>query len=244
MRRRDLLAQLPEALVDLDPLLDPHPWRAQLDDLCAAARSAFGAAACSIAELVGEQLRYLAAAGTGAATIVGTELPVTRGIGGFVAVTGQALAIDQPAADARFARDVAERTGYVPDTMLVLPVTSERGDVVGILTVLDRTTTTTGALELGSAFATLAAHALIPLTDAIRTSQLVLDAFVDAVVRRDDTLAPALRRAVAGTARPDVELAGIAAALNVVRQADPATRQRLRALIDELVDLSLGRRRR
>jgi subtilisin family serine protease len=109
----------------------------ELARLGALAREEFAAAACSVAVLDGDRLRYLAAAGAGADAIVGTELSTDRGIGGYVAQTGQALAIDRPAADARFARDVADRTGYLPEALLVLPILDPGGEVLGILTVLD-----------------------------------------------------------------------------------------------------------
>jgi hypothetical protein len=244
VRRSDLLSQLKDALVDVDPMLDPQPWRSQLTELCATARVAFGAAACSIAEVDGDELHYLAAAGVGSDVIVGTRLPSGRGIGGFVAMTGQALAIDHPAGDARFARDVADRTGHVPDTLLVVPVLDGRGEVVGIVSVLDRTVGAAGALELASAFAGLAAHALDPMRTAIRTSSLVLEALADALASAEPDLAPALRRAVARRPAGDADVAAIAATLNTVRAADPTTRRRIAAVIDEIVALSLSRRRR
>jgi hypothetical protein len=243
VRRRDLLAQLTDALGDVDPMLDPHPWRSQLALLCETARLAFGAAACSVAEVDGDELHYVAA-GAGSEAIVGARLASGRGIGGFVAMTGQALAIDNPVADARFARDVADRTGYVPETLLVVPVLDEPGDVIGIVSVLDRTVGAATGFELASAFAALAAHAVVPMRDAMRTSALVVEAFVTALGDGDDELAPALRRAVARRPAGDGELAAIAATLNAVRAADPATRRRVATIVDEVVALALTRRRR
>lgn len=132
MQRAELLEALTRALRSPD-----GPDAAKLAELCRAAQEQFRAAACSVAELDGERLRYLAAAGAGADRIVGTELTTDRGIGGYVAQTGEALTIDRPEADARFARDVADRTGYLPDNLTVLPIFDDGGDVLGILTVLD-----------------------------------------------------------------------------------------------------------
>ncbi len=122
MRRADLLAQLVDAAVDVGPLLGATRWQRQLDAMCEAALLAFGAAAVSVARAHDDHLRYVAASGAGAESIVGTELGLADGLAGFVAASGQAMVIDQPANDPRFARDVAERTGYVPDSMLLVPV--------------------------------------------------------------------------------------------------------------------------
>ena len=126
VRRRDLLSQLTDALADVDPMLDPHPWRSQLAEL--ARRPAWPSAPppARWPRSTATSSTTSPPAGVGADVIVGTRLPSSRGIGGFVAMTGQALAVDHPAGDARFARDVADRTGYVPDTLLVVPVLDER----------------------------------------------------------------------------------------------------------------------
>ena len=104
------------------------------------ARRAFGAAACSVALLDddGEHLVFVAAEGDGAAEVVGVRLPVSTGIAGWVVSSGQPIAVDHVEQDPRFARDVAESTGYVPRTILAAPV--ETADsVLGVIEVLDRT---------------------------------------------------------------------------------------------------------
>ncbi|GAW49953.1 MULTISPECIES: S8 family serine peptidase [unclassified Nocardioides] len=102
-------------------------------------RRMLDAAACSVAVVAPdrETLRYVAADGEGAAEIVGVELPVGRGLAGWVATSGQAIAVREARADARFAADVAERTGYVPDAVLVAPFLAADGEVRGVLTLLD-----------------------------------------------------------------------------------------------------------
>lgn len=110
-----------------------------LDRTVAAVRTLFGAAACSVA-LVDESeamLEYVAAAGEGAAEIVGVSLPVGRGIGGWAAMSGQPIAVRDVQSDARFARDVAESTHYVPSVILAAPLTSVAGEVLGVISVLD-----------------------------------------------------------------------------------------------------------
>src|SRR5215467_7511780 len=81
-----------------------------------ATRSLFGAAACSVAlvEADGETLVFVASDGAGADEIVGVRIPVSRGIAGWAAMSGQPIAVRDVQTDARFARDVAESTHYVP----------------------------------------------------------------------------------------------------------------------------------
>lgn len=102
-------------------------------------RTLFGAAACSCAlvDEGGTELRFVAAHGAGAATIVGVRIPVGRGIVGWAAMSGQALSISEVANDPRFAREIAEATDYVPSTIMAAPLTNAAGDVLGVLEVLD-----------------------------------------------------------------------------------------------------------
>ena len=84
------------------------------------------------------ELVYVASVGAGAAETIGLRLPLGRGIAGYAAASGETVAVDDVTHDPRFARDVAERTGYVPRSVLVAPIM--RGDdVLGVLSVLDRT---------------------------------------------------------------------------------------------------------
>lgn len=105
----------------------------------AAIRSLFSAAAtsCALVDDGGEHLRFAAADGAGADRILGVDLPVGRGIAGFVAMSGQAMAVADVQRDPRFARDVAESTEYVPRTIVAAPILSREGEVVGVLSVLD-----------------------------------------------------------------------------------------------------------
>lgn len=115
-----------------------------LDDLSrsvASIRALYGAAACSCA-LVDEDgavLRYVAADGEGATAIIGVELPVSRGVAGWAVMSGQPISIRDVSTDPRFARDVAESTNYVPQSMLAAPVFDADGEVLGVVSVLDAT---------------------------------------------------------------------------------------------------------
>lgn len=101
-------------------------------------RDRLAAAACSCALVTDDGgLQYVAADGEGAAEILGVRLPAGRGLAGWAATSGQALGVRDVRTDPRFARDVAESTGYVPDDLLVAPFFAPDGAVRGVLTVLD-----------------------------------------------------------------------------------------------------------
>jgi GAF domain-containing protein len=115
-------------------MLEPELTRA-----VAAIRSLFSAAACSCAliEPDGETLRFVAADGAGAAAIVGVTLPVSRGIAGWAVMSGQSLVVADVREDSRHARDVAEATEYLPETILATPLVDDSGEVAGVVEVLD-----------------------------------------------------------------------------------------------------------
>ena len=114
------------------------PESSPLFGVCALARLALGAAAVSIATVHDDGLRYVAADGAGADQIVGTHLPPGAGIAGFVAATGQSLSVRDPVSDPRFAREIGERTGYVPNAIQCVAVLDRDGDVAAVLSILDR----------------------------------------------------------------------------------------------------------
>ena len=64
-----------------------------LTGIVAATRERLGAAACSVALLDGEELVFRAAAGVGAAEVIGLRLPVGRGIAGWTVASSQAIAV-------------------------------------------------------------------------------------------------------------------------------------------------------
>ena len=104
-----------------------------------AVRRLFAAAACSVALVDddGETLQFVASDGAGGEAIVGVSIPVSRGIAGWAAMSGQPIAVRDVQSDARFARDVAESTQYVPSSILAAPMMSADGEVVGVTSVLD-----------------------------------------------------------------------------------------------------------
>lgn len=119
----------------------PDTARPDLVASVAAIRSLFGAAACSCALVDDddENLTFVAADGEGAAEIVGVRLPIGRGIAGWAVMSGQPIAVRDVQTDARFARDVAESTNYVPTSVLAAPLHDRDGEALGVIEVLDPT---------------------------------------------------------------------------------------------------------
>ena len=111
---------------------------ALMEGIVKTAAGVFEAAASSIAlvDRTTGELVYQSAWGAGAHEVVGMRLPPGQGIAGAVIASGQADACDCRN-DPRFAARIAEGTGYVPYTMLVVPL--KRGDeAIGALSLLDR----------------------------------------------------------------------------------------------------------
>jgi hypothetical protein len=116
----------------------PDAPRALMEGIVKTAAGVFEAAASSIAlvDRTTGELVYQSAWGAGAHEVVGMRLPPGQGIAGAVISSGQADACDCRN-DARFAARIAAGTGYVPYTMLVVPL--KRGDeAIGALSLLDR----------------------------------------------------------------------------------------------------------
>ena len=116
------------------PMNDPSA----LTSLCTLGLGGYQAAAVSIAMVDVDGLHYVAAAGAGADKIVGTRMTAGRGIAGFVAASGQSLIVRDVISDPRFARDVGERTGYVPSAIQCVPVLDDEGEVIAVVSILDR----------------------------------------------------------------------------------------------------------
>jgi GAF domain-containing protein len=239
--RADLLRRIAAVADDLGSIEAPMEGRRQLQALCRAARLSLDAGSVSVARLVGDTLVYEAADGQGGDEIVGTRLPISRGIAGYVARTGQALIIEQVAGDPRFARDIAERVGYVPDSILATPIVDERGEVMGVLSVLDRGRQGGDVLGIASAFADQAAL-LVPHIDlAVRLAPILFAVVADAVARDDHDLAVALRRE--GSRLPDDTL-DLAAVLTELRTLNPAARSAAVQLLHEFTKFAATVRRR
>jgi eukaryotic-like serine/threonine-protein kinase len=118
---------------------EPAAPRTLMEGIVKTAAGVFGAAASSIAlqDRTTGELVYQSAWGAGAHEIVGVRLPPGAGIAGIVVERGQPEAVADCRGDERFAARIAEGTGYVPYTMLVVPL-MRRDQPIGVLSLLDR----------------------------------------------------------------------------------------------------------
>jgi len=116
------------------------------------------------------RLVFRVAAGEHGQGVVGLAVQPGEGVAGYVYSSGEPLAIGETTVDPRFRRDAAEQTGYVPRSLLAVPLADAAG-TIGVLEVLDRRD---GApfdladLEAASVFARQA-------TVAIRSTRLERD---------------------------------------------------------------------
>ncbi len=168
--------------------------RALLESIVGVARSIFRAKASSVIlhDQETDELVFEAVSGEGAQSLVGMRMPSGTGVAGWVLTTREPLVINDTSKDSRFARDAAERTGFVPQSLMCAPLT--HGDrALGVIQVLDRPLRPGFALEeidLLGQFAHQAALALLQLERARRVRRVLAGEpdEIQAVARLADAL--------------------------------------------------------
>lgn len=84
-----------------------------------------------------QELRFEVALGGKAEEVGAYRVPLGHGVAGLVAVTGQPIAVSDGEEDPRLAREIAEGVGYLPSTLVCVPLFY--GDaVIGVLELLDK----------------------------------------------------------------------------------------------------------
>jgi GAF domain-containing protein len=152
--------------------LAPPAGTAVLRSIVDATAVLFGAEAASIAlhDPRTDRLVFEVAAGEHGQGVVGLAIGSSEGVAGYVFSTGQPLALSDVARDARFGRETAEQTGYVPRSLIAVPLVDDQG-ILGVLEVLDKRDEAAFDLrdvELATVFARQA-------TVAIRSSRIERD---------------------------------------------------------------------
>jgi GAF domain-containing protein len=232
----DLLRELGELATSLGPAVRPAGTDELLRSLTETARRLFGAAACSLALLTDDdsELIYTTAAGEGADDVTGMRISSSHGIAGLVVQSGQAIAISDVASDPRFSRGLAEQTGYVPRTILAVPVETPQR-MLGVISLLDRDERRPGAeqdMALLSLFADQAALALASVDTFGALGRVLLAALADAAA--DGDLALALRQAADGLPAADADLAALASTFAALARRGAAERRLALAVLRDI----------
>lgn len=144
--------------------LESNSALAVLQSVVEATVALFEAEAASIAlyDAASDQLVFEVAAGEQGQGVIGVAIRPDQGIAGYVYTSGQALALSDVASDPRFGRTVAERTAYVPRSIVAVPMVDDQG-TIGVLEVLDKRSQAAFSLrdiELAAVFARQAAVAI------------------------------------------------------------------------------------
>jgi len=119
--------------------LAPPAGTAVLRSIVEATVALFGAEAASLAlhDPATGRLVFEVAAGEHGQGVVGLAIESSQGVAGYVFSTGQPLALSDVARDSRFGRETAEQTGYVPRSLIAVPLVDDEG-ILGVLEVLDK----------------------------------------------------------------------------------------------------------
>ena len=154
-----------------------------LQSVVEVARAIFGAAASSVFLLdeTANELVFQAVSGEGEEHLIGSRFPAHRGIAGWVAMSGEALVVDDLTQDTSFARDIAESTRYVPNSLMAAPlIHADR--ILGVIEVLDpvaQSRSDLAELDLLLLFAGQASTALRMVLDQRNQPPAQLQAVVD-----------------------------------------------------------------
>ena len=128
------------------------------------------------------------------------RIPMTKGIAGHVARTGETVNLLDAYQDSRFEPDVDRRLGYRTRTLLCLPILNKGNDVVGVLQLLNKSTgpfNTEDTVFLQA----LSVHCAI----AIENAQLHRELLHKEKLERDLALARSIQRGLLPEHPPTIE---------------------------------------
>lgn len=230
----------------LGPALAPVGQQELLRSIAEAAKDIFGAAAASIALLTEDQteLVFYVSSGAGAEDVEGMRIPSSKGIAGWVVTSGQPIAIEDVQSDARFASGVASSTGYVPRSIVAMPLQTER-EIIGVISVLDRSEDAgirARDMDLLGLFARQAALAIENSRVFTQLGHALMQSLALAADDRD--LATALHEVATASNGPTSDLAELAAHFNELDQLGVEARVGATRLVREFLVYVKSRARR
>ena len=202
-----------------------------LASILEAAAALFRARASSLALVVGdhERLEFVASAGVQGTGIVGLSIGIGEGIAGYVVQTGEAIAISHPTEDPRFGRAFSEQTGFVPESILAVPLQTPDA-IVGVIEILDCRdgAFSSDDLALASVFAKQAAIAI----DATRVEREFPILLANALASYGLEASPGLRDEAASlTSQSPDDFWELVEEVAALAHANPAMRSFIRELL-------------
>jgi GAF domain-containing protein len=245
-----VLAAIAARLVAADRLT-PATAEELLTSLAGVAVATLESQAASIAlvDPATDRLVFRAAAGPATGDIVGVTLEPGVGIAGYAFTTGQPLAVADVTTDPRFERAVAEATGYVPSSLLAVPIFDAAGPI-GVLEALDARNGTFSLhdIDLASAIAEAVAAA-VGGGRLARDAGSVLQASLRELAgsAADDAAAGVdaiVRRAIGNVPGDDDPTWRLADRIASLRDADPESMELAIDWLDALLRHRVGARRR
>jgi GAF domain-containing protein len=111
--------------------------RSLLEGLLAAACNQFEAEASSILTFDHATNELVFVAAHGGADVVGLRIPSHRGIAGWALMSGEPIISGDVRRDPHWAKDFAEKVGYIPRCILAVPLLLGE-DALGVLELLDK----------------------------------------------------------------------------------------------------------
>lgn len=215
--------------LDAAARIEPPGGQAVLQSIVDATVAMFDAEAASLAlyDAPGDRLVFRVAAGERGQGVIGLAIAPDAGVAGHVFMTGQPLVLGDVTADPRFGRGAAEQTGYVPRSLLAVPLVDEAG-ILGVLEVLDRRDGSTFGLrdiERATVFARQASVAITATRLDRSGARLLRDALAAVLAagwaELDDDAIDALVAAATEGIAADDPLWRIADRLARIRAVDP-----------------------
>ena len=129
---------------------------------------------------------------TDGAASAGLRFPLTRGIAGHVARTGDVVNIPDAYRDPRFNPEFDRASGFLTRSLLVVPMKNRQGEVLGVVQVLNKTSGEPFNAEDVEVLSALATQAAISYENARLHEHIVklFDAFVTTIVSAIDARDP------------------------------------------------------
>lgn len=121
------------------------PYRVLLTGIVEAAKRIFNAGAASIL-ILDHSTDELVIDAAAEEWVIGMRIPSHQGIAGWVAMTGEPIAVSDVRRDPRWAADFAKATGYIPQSIMAAPLLVGE-DVEGVIEVLDKASSQSFGLD-------------------------------------------------------------------------------------------------